>query len=324
MLSHRWLLLAAWLSSVLLLQAAPAQDTTPDDSAPDVAPKSAAAVEDIARWVADLDSADFKVRQTATEKLIAAGTAAVAPVVAAAEGESLEVTTRAIEVLKTLADSNDEAVKSAARKGLESLAKSDNRAAARKANAILNPPQPPQPPNPFGQIQIQAIQIQQAGNRRVKIRNANGQKTIEAEEDGKQVKIEIDPAGAIKMSVTEKVDGQDKTSEYTAKNADELKKNHPDAHKLFEKYNQNNPAIQVQIGGGGVFRGIRPPRRLRMVPQETLDEIEAARKELQQTADQMRKLAESAKVPPEEIRALADRLDAAREKLDAARKRLGE
>ena len=55
----------------------------------------------------------------------------------------------------------------------------------------------------------------------------------------KKIHIEETAQGKIKMTVTETVDGKPKTSKYEAKNADELKKKHPDAHKLYKKYGQN-------------------------------------------------------------------------------------
>ncbi|MBC8873797.1 MAG: hypothetical protein H8E44_30525 [Planctomycetes bacterium] len=49
------------------------------------------------------------------------------------------------------------------------------------------------------------------------------------------------------MEVTEKKDGKETTKKYAAKNADELKKDHAEAHKIYEKYSKGaGGRIQIQ------------------------------------------------------------------------------
>ena len=76
-------------------------------------------------------------------------------------------------------------------------------------------------------------------------------KTTKVKQDGLEVEI-IEAKEEITVKKTE----NGKTEEYKAKDADELKKKHPAANELFEKYagDNNNAAggIAVQIGGQAV------------------------------------------------------------------------
>jgi len=66
--------------------------------------------------------------------------------------------------------------------------------------------------------------------------DANGTvKDMTAVENGRTVVIHEDRAG-IKMTVTRKKDGKDNSEEYKARDADTLKKEHPDVYPLYEKY----------------------------------------------------------------------------------------
>lgn len=86
----------------------------------------------------------------------------------------------------------------------------------------------------------------------------NNQRHIEAESGGEKVEI-TDKAGKnIELKHTRQVDGKQKTDEYKADDLDDLKKKHPEAAKLYEKYTDGQGmgiggAIQLQIGGG--FQG---------------------------------------------------------------------
>jgi hypothetical protein len=232
---------------------------------------------DIAKAVKQLDSERFADRQAASEKLEAAGKAAIGALEKAALGDSLEVTTRTIELLQKFGKSPDDATKEAARAALERLAKSD-RPAGNRAQEALKTLQPAQGqglvlgpgvtivggvPGIVGNIQIQGGTVQIGGGvSRISVSNVNGVKRIEAEENGKKIKIDDDPQNGIKMEVTTRKDGKDITEKYEAKNADELKKNFPEAHKLYKQYSDgmggNMGAIQIhvgkaiQIGGGPV------------------------------------------------------------------------
>lgn len=91
----------------------------------------------IAQWVRELDDSRFVARRNATERLIAAGPAAIEPLAQTLPGSSLEVATRGIYVLKSLALSKDIVTQDAAADVLQQLATSASRSAARQAAAAL-------------------------------------------------------------------------------------------------------------------------------------------------------------------------------------------
>ncbi len=223
----------------------------------------------IAEWVRQLDSDRFSERSDASQKLESMGGVAIPALVEAAKGDSREVTLRSLEILRKHFEKGDEPTKEAAKEGLQKLADSDHPSAARRSKDILKPPMAPGQqlqgiqiaPGQF-QIQIQAA-IGGGQTRRVQI--AGGVKTTDVKDNDRKVKIVENPDGSIQMEVVEKVNGKETTKKYQAKNADELKKKDPKAHKLFEKYSQQNqPVIRInQMIPGGVLPGPRAiPQRV--------------------------------------------------------------
>ena len=263
--------LVGLVSTWSLLAAEPLDDkpATNDD-------KPAASGEDIARWIKELDSDKFATRDRASNRLADSGERAIDAVAAATASESREVATRSIETLKRLMQAPDKSTSEKAKAALEKLAQGENEAAARRAKQALQPTPPIPGPaaNPFGQIQIGGggipvqgnVQLGGAGNRIIKMQNINGRKTIEVNDNGKKIEIVEDPQQGIDMSITEKINGQDKTEKYAAKDADELKKKHPAAAKIYEQYKGGRIgggmiAIQVQANGGpGAVPNLVPPR----------------------------------------------------------------
>lgn len=238
-------------------------------------PAAAPTADEIAELIKKFDSRKFAERQDASTKLRGAGKAAIPALTEVATSGSREASVRAIEILKShFADGHPDA-KQAAKEALEAIAKSDSPMAAQEAQNALRPKEEFAQQNPFApqrgvivingnnirlaaqpiQIQIQAQAIGGPGQR-VQIRNANGVKDIEAEENGRKVKIHEEPTGKIQIEITETKDGKPVTEKFEAKNADELKKNHPDAHKAYEKYNQGGfgaPQIQIQAVPGNAL-----------------------------------------------------------------------
>jgi hypothetical protein len=92
-----------------------------------------------AALVARLGSPQFEVREEATRKLQALGADAIEPMLAAAGGENLEVTCRAIRALAAIYESDDDEIFDAAEAALEKLAESPNRSAAQRAAEVLAP-----------------------------------------------------------------------------------------------------------------------------------------------------------------------------------------
>lgn len=315
----RWSLVGMW--GCLLFGYAAVVDAA-DDSA-----KAAPSAERIEQLIRQLDSDDFEARQQASAELAEAGAAAFEALARAARGDSLEVTSRALAILGKAAASEDEVLRTAARKHLEQLAASDHPIAARRAKAILEPPQneAPQPVPGFGGVQVQGIAIAIAGGQRVQVRVVNGQKTIEVEEQNRKVVIEESPQGAIKMKVTEKAGEKEKTTAYEARSADELKKNHPEAFKIYEQYskvgggggaNIQIQAVPVPLPGGGAIQPALP-QRIRILRGEAAEQLDEARQELQQAVEELRKVTEKGPTP-DELKQVLEKLDAARKKLEAA------
>jgi hypothetical protein len=235
----------ASLSVLSMFSSALADDAPPTET--EAAAKSQPSPAEIGQWIKDLDSDTFATRQTAAEMLYQTGKPAIEPVAEASVGRSLEVTMQAINILHRLTQSTDKETHEAANDVLERLAKSES-AAAVPAKQALAPAPAANPPvaNPAiirgfggfgggfgGNIQIVPGGAIPAGGMqvfRIQANGANANRVADVDENGKRTHIEEDQNG-IEVKVTEKVNGQDKTDTFKAKDADELKKKFPEAHK---------------------------------------------------------------------------------------------
>ncbi len=280
--------------------------------------------DNIAKLLRELDDDSYQVRERATAELIKLGRPAVEAVAAAAEGQSLEVSRRCMQALTMWRESDNAELKAAANEALKGLIKSKNEHVASKARELIEPAKQPEAPaaNPFN-FNIQVRQVQLAGQRGVRIQNNNGLKTIDVNENGKQTHIEENPQGGIKVKVTEKVDGKEKSTTHEVKNAEELKKKLPDVFKLYQKYGQQRaaPRIALQIAAQAL-----PMRRL--VPaakpdgvKKAVQQIEAAQKQLKQSIEAMQKLAHS-KAPAEDVKQMTEQIEAAIKQLEEAQRQL--
>ncbi len=330
-------------------------DDEPKPAAP--AADQATSEAQIAQWIKELDSDLFATRQSAAQKLQDAGQPAIKAVSEAASSQSLEVATQAIEILRRMLNSDQKPLHDAAKGALEELAKGDNAAAGRAREALAPPPASAQPAQnngiPFGPGGIiipngGGIQIGIGGNiqvgpgggaqvMRIHTTFANGKTTTEVDENGKKIKIEKDQNNGIEMSITEKVNGQDKTDTYKAKDADELKKKSPEAYKLYERFGQGAgrlgqiqiqaQAIPVPFGGGAVpLQGI-PRNALPFNNQpteaqkEAAKQVEEARKLVADATDQLKQVGQPADAEAAKQKALGE-LEDALNKLDAAQQKL--
>ena len=228
----------------------------------------------IPQLIEQLGSRDFAKRQTATQRLLKAGQAAVAPLAEAAGGDNREVVTRAVSILRGHLKTGSDKLKKTARTALEAIAKVENGVGPRLAREALAPPKPAVANQPVPQLRgIPQIQIQiQGGAQGIQVRNANGVRDVEVTEQDRKIKIHEDPNKGITVEVTQKKDGKPETKKYAAKNVAELKKNHPDAYKLYEKYAKGAAGliqignIQIQ-GGNGIPQFKIPPIRIPNFPQ---------------------------------------------------------
>jgi hypothetical protein len=230
----------------------------------------------IRQLIKQLNDDKFAARQAASRELAGRGKAVIPDLTKAATGAHLEVTTRAVELLEQFLKSTDTATRTAAREALDKLASTEHAAAAAAAARVLEKHQTQTASGNIGQIiqgqpfqivpgpggiRIAQAQFQfrlqggQAGLKKFQMKKVNGVTTIDVSEGGKAVKIIDDPNKGISVEVTETKGEKKDTKKYEAKNAAELKKKNPEAHKLYEKYTANNRAGQlrgVQFGGGRI------------------------------------------------------------------------
>jgi hypothetical protein len=162
---------------------------------------------------------------------------------------------------------------------LEKLAQSPDASLAGRAKKILTTPVEPAQGTPVpvapgirivpavpaaGAIRLQVRgAVIAGGGKSIQVKDENGVRDIESQEKDKKVKIHDDPDKGIQIEVTETKDGKEETKKYEAKNAEELKKNHPEAHKIYEELGKGGPKIEIGgIGvggfGGGFGGGILP------------------------------------------------------------------
>ena len=110
-------------------------------------------------------------------------------------------------------------------------------------------------------VKVENVQINGGANQRVHIKVVNGDRTIEVQNGDEKIEIRDKNGKEIELKHTRPVDGKEKTDEYKGADLDDLKKKHPEAAKLYEKYAPGNGiaggvAAQIQIQAGpGVFRG---------------------------------------------------------------------
>jgi hypothetical protein len=241
----------SWLALTIIggwLAAARAADEAPPVKVAEP-PSVGGAAAEIDRLVAELDAPRYSERQSASEKLGALGAAAIPALEKAAKGESLEVTTRAIELLKKLLDASETSTRADARQALQRLAKCDRPKAARLAEDTLKVKeqedalQAAQAAQNFNRQQFGPIQIAVGINaQRLRIQNNNGAREINIEEGNRSIKISDGKGQPIKIEITTKTNGKDSTEKFEAKDVDELKKKHPEAYKLYKSWeNQGNP-----------------------------------------------------------------------------------
>src|SRR5262245_9098141 len=247
--------------SVVALAAllARAADETPAEK-PDPAPAAETlSLKEIEALIRQLDDADFEVREAATKKLTAAGKVAIEPVAQAADTDNLEIATRAIGVLKELAGSPAEATRAAAVSALKQLSQSKTASVARRAAAALAPSRREFDARRGLIPRGVNVQVVRGGRVQVQVSNVNGQTEVNVDEDDKKIRITHEGGKDIVVEVTEPPDegakGKGpKTTQFKAADADELKKKHPEAHRLFEKYGSGGGgAFNVIVGNAGAF-----------------------------------------------------------------------
>lgn len=283
-------------------------DVPPPPATPiTIQPAEPPAPEQLQQWTRDLSSPVFAVRQAASQKLVQAGKAGMEQVAITAQTEDLELATRCLAVLAEGLISKAEDVRQAARGALEKLAASDNRSVARRARQALEaPPKLDGPGQPDVAQNVQQVQVQ----------IINGVREIKVRENDKEVIIKDNNGKDISVTTTELKNGQKVTRTVTGKDEDDLKKNQPEAHAVFEKYRNGGNGMRVQIrmnavmGQNIIVPGLqRAVMRPAMVPiakaAELSDELDKIRKQLDDANGRLLKSAESDQPDPADLKTIS-------------------
>jgi hypothetical protein len=246
-----WTLALVVASAAGRLQAAPAPQS-PSTAAPsNEAPSSKAAEVDdeaLLRLVGQLDADTLQARQQASDALLAAGSRAIGPLVAALPRATAETTMRGLAILKKLAQSADAETKRHARTALEQLASADQPSLAAQAAAILKTQDPLVRSTIRAPGQVVGIP---GGFRMFQVQMINGPATrrVVARENGQTVVIAESRDKGITVTFSERVDGKDRTTTVAAETSEDLDRKSPQAAALYRKY---------MAGGGLGFPGGNP------------------------------------------------------------------
>jgi hypothetical protein len=201
---------------------------------PAPAPAKPAEPGEIERLIKELGDDSFEVREAAGRRLA-------------------EIGAPALPALRKAADAADPEVRNRARRLVETL-----------EPPVARPrPDAAPPANPFGPRVGGGVQL------RMQILGDNGAKELRVTENDRSVRIREDADG-IKVEVTEPdAAGKPATKEYKAKDAAELKKNHPEAAEIYEKYAGR---MNVRILNGAGLPGVPNRPRAFGQPNPRLEE----------------------------------------------------
>ena len=205
--------------------------------------QQAGASDNISALIKQLDHDEFKQREAAGKELTELGEIAISALAQAVNSKSPEASVRAFNIIAHHYQSGDDGARETAAEVLQKLKESGKSFAARARQVIEPKKTAPQAANRFN--------LQLAGNvgvqQRVAVTVKNGIKQVDAEEGGRHVKILDDPQKGITIEVREEKEGKKEMKKYAAANVGELKKKHPEAHKLYQKYVGN-----VRANGGNI------------------------------------------------------------------------
>jgi hypothetical protein len=143
----------------------------------------------------------------------------------------------------------------------------------------------------------------------VSVSVGNGRRTVDVNDNGYRIKIRQDAAG-IALDVTGLEDGKEVTESYAAKDADQLKRENPEAFALYDKYNaggNGNAAVHFRFGGPAGAGGPGP-----QLPPGQAEALERLMKQVEQQMDQ-------ANAPPEQRQRMRDAIERMRRQEDGAR-----
>ncbi len=198
---------------------------------------AATSPEQIARWVERLNAGGFAARREAAQELVRLGAAAVAPVLKAAESGDLESALRCLDVLAEIARSDDPAARDAAGRALKDLSMAREEAIAERARQFLDQnPAPDEIRRRAPGAGLANIQIQVLGAGGIVPLNAQGEREVRVEEDGRKIEIRETPFKEIVVRVTETIDGKEQTTETRAATTAELLRKDRRAFELYRRH----------------------------------------------------------------------------------------
>lgn len=255
-----------WVSSVSIIVRA--DDPALDNAiAPLIAPEADQQGE-VAQHIKTLSTGDVLQRRAATSKLLEIGKQALEPLAKEAGEGHKETMYHCFDVLTRLLATSDAETSAATKAALTMLTQSQNKSVSLRAKSAIQigeilgaraAAQPARPAIPFGPGLAPNAQLNMALNaangEKLRITVINNDRTIQVERADERIEIRDKAGKDIVVKRTRTVAGQPKTDEFKAADADELKKNHPEAFKLYEQYAQRNGNVQI---GGGNPPGPRP------------------------------------------------------------------
>ena len=245
-----------------------ADEPAPEKAAAPVVEPADDTEAEVARHIKALAEGDLLQRRETTGKLLGMGKAAVAPLAKEAGEGRKETMYHCFDVLTRLLASNNAETSAATKVELTKLTQSPNRPVALRANSAIQigeilggraAGQLAPPAIPLGQNVVPNVRLNVAlnGANGVKVQTTviNNERAIHVERGDERIEIRDKSGKDIVVRQTRIVDGKPKTDEFKAADSDELKKNHPEAFKLYEQYATRNG--NVQIGGGNLGGAIQ-------------------------------------------------------------------
>lgn len=144
--------------------------------------------------------------------------------------------------------------------------------------------------------------------RSINMRIINGQRAIDVNDEGRQIKI-IQDGDGIEMTVTGELEGHPAIESYKAATPDELKSENPEAYALYERFAR---------GIGSDFNGIGMPGNIILQgqgnlvlipPMQPMPLLRAGGDDLGAVRDRLEQQMQNAKLPPDQKQRVHDAID---------------
>jgi hypothetical protein len=240
-----------FISSLAFAQATPAEGTSDQPAA--VAPKAEAAPQrqKIAELIKQLAADDFATRDAASSEL-------------------LKIGADALPALKEACKSDDPSIQSYAEYLVPRIegGRDGRRLTVRRGGVG-------QPRMPAGAGMAADVLVARGGRMNINVTTNNGMRTTHVIDGERKVMITEGPDG-IRMSVTDVADGKPIQQDYEAKSIEELRKDHPEAGDIYDKYNARGRGL-ILNGNARIMR-LTPPANLDNLDADVRKQIEDAQR----------------------------------------------